>query len=395
MEQVNYVKRVVPEGATTFEVVFVLDNPGTLTEGMTASASLTASDGTPVYPYQSGSLEYYETTKLTVKVAGPVEQVKLMNYADVSTGQLLVKLGDKDASADIASKQNSLREAQKGVDTAVKALEEAQKKLDNYHATAPISGKVLSCGLVAGETVSSGASIQIADTATMVVDINIDERNVGYVTTGMLVNLQDQMGNSYMGTVEQVALTAKAENGVANFPATVMVENPDGMLMTGTYVNYSFVASQSNDCLVVPVQAVMSVTLPSSAMGENATSGEEGAVFNEGLPEGEGEVQPDKPAADGGVHAHSLGMTISSSGPSGTMGGAPTGGDTTTVCFVQGTPDDRAIDADPSWQMPEGFFAVQVETGLSDESNVEIKSGLNEGDMVFTGYMTQSANNWG
>ena len=45
--------------------------------------------------------------------------------------------------------------------------------------------------------------------------------------------------------------------------------------------------------------------------------------------------------------------------------------------------------------MPEGFFAVRVETGLNDESNVEIKSGLNEGDMVFTGYMTQSANNWG
>lgn len=393
VEQVNYVKRVVPEGAMTFEVVFVLDNPGTLTEGMTASASLTASDGTPVYPYQSGTLEYYETTKLTVKVAGPVEQVKLMNFADVSAGQLLVKLGDKDASADIASKQNSLREAQKGVDTAVKALEEAQKKLDNYHATAPISGKVLSCGLVAGETVGSGASIQIADTATMVVDINIDERNVGYVTTGMFVNLQDQMGNSYMGTVEQVALTAKAENGVANFPATVMVENPDGMLMTGTYVNYSFVASQSNDCLVVPVQAVMSVTLPSSAMGENATSGEEGAVFDEGLPEGE--VQPDKPAAEGGTQAHRLGMMISSSGSSGSMGSAPTGGDTTTVCFVQGTPDERAIEADPSWQMPEGFFAVQVETGLSDESNVEIKSGLNEGDMVFTGYMTQSANNWG
>lgn len=78
------------------------------------------------------------------------------------------------------------------------------------------------------------------------------------------------------------------------------------------------------------------------------------------------------------------------------MGGvSPTGGDTYTVCFVQGTPDERAIEADPSWQMPEGFFAVQVETGLSDESNVEIESGLNEGDMVFTGYMTQSANNWG
>ena len=75
VEQVNYVKRVVSEGGVTFEVVFVLNNPGTLTEGMTASAALTTSDGTPIYPYESGKLEYYQTTTIATKAAGPVEQV--------------------------------------------------------------------------------------------------------------------------------------------------------------------------------------------------------------------------------------------------------------------------------------------------------------------------------
>jgi len=80
----------------------------------------------------------------------------------------------------------------------------------------------------------------------------------------------------------------------------------------------------------------------------------------------------------------------------GSMGGSFGGkSDTATVCFVQGEPDERAIEADPSWNMPEGFFAVVVTTGLSDETNVEITSGLNEGDMVFTGYMTNSANTYG
>lgn len=59
VEQVNYVKRVVPEGSVTFEVVFVLDNPGTLTEGMTASAVLTSAGGSAIYPYESGKLEYF------------------------------------------------------------------------------------------------------------------------------------------------------------------------------------------------------------------------------------------------------------------------------------------------------------------------------------------------
>lgn len=438
VEQVNYVRRVVPEGGVTFEAVFVLDNPGTLTEGMAASAELTAPDGTPIYPYQSATLEFYETTKVTVKVAGPVLSVNLMNYADVQKGQTLVQLGDTDASADIANKQNSLRQAQKDVDKAVEDLEAAQKKLENYHATAPISGRVLTCGLTLGEIVGSGSSIYIADTSTMMVDINIDERNIGYVSPGMLVDIQDQMDNYYMGVVEQVALTAKAENGIATFPATVVVDNPDGKLMTGSYLNYTFVASQSNDCLVVPIQAVKNVTLAEGqqvyddsgfnpddyinqgfvdevianaeeeqnlpedfAGGEDMTEGEDMAG-GEALPQ-DGEMtlfegqdlgeQGEEVIADNAVPG-AMAVSASFSGRSAMGPSAFRGNGTATVCFVQGTPDERAIEAQEGWDVPEGFFVVVVETGLSDESNVEIKSGLREGDIVFTGYVTNSADSW-
>ena len=276
---------------------------------------------------------------------------------------------------------------------------------------------------------------------SMLVNINIDERNIGYVSKGMMVDLQDRSGNYYMGTIEQIALTAKAEEGVAVFPATVEVANPDGMLMTNTYMSYSFVASQSDDCLVVPVQAVMNVTLTpeqKDAMGITDDTGGTGdgmddmmmpvdgdmLVIPEGgdgaLPEGDealpesGDGEGDltgvgEPAAlpegeegiavDDNVVPRMGGMVIvesvggvsfgSSRGPS-----AFKNSDTATVCFVMGEPDERAIPADVSWNMPEGYFAVLVETGLSDESNVEIKSGLNEGDEVFTGYLTNSGSRW-
>lgn len=420
VEQVNYVKRVVPEGSVTFEVVFVMDNPGTLTEGMSASASLTGANGLPAYPYESGKLEYFETTDLTVKVGGPVEFVSLMNYADVQAGQTLVRLGSKDAQADIAAKQNSRREAlkrvedaQKAVDTAQTAVEDAQKKLENYHAVAPISGQVISCGLMAGEEVSSGASIYIADTATMMIDISIDERNIGYVSTGMMVDIRDMMGNYYMGIVDSVSLSATAENGVASFPAVVVVDNPDGMLMTNSYVDYTFVASQSDNCLVVPIQAVINVSLP----GEDGMMGGGDMMFPEGgdisipqggdiavpedevaVPEdagidlavdGDVEVINDNEVPQGVMIVESYGGFSSSRGPSAFQNSS-----SATVCFVKGEPDERAIEADESWNMPEGFFAVRVETGLSDASNVEIKSGLNEGDEVFTGYITDTASSW-
>lgn len=391
VEQVNYVRRIVPEGSVTFEVIFVMDNPGTLTEGVVASATLTGADGSPIYPYESGTLEYFETTELTAKVAGPVEYVNLMNYADVKAGQSLVKLGDKDQQSKIASKRTSIREQQKSVDNALEALEEAQEKLDNYHAVSPIAGRVLSLGgLAIGQEVSSGSQIQIADTSTMMVDISVDERNVGFVSVGMGVDLQDMMGNYYFGTVETVALTAKSENGVASFPATVVVDNPEGSLMSGSYVDYTFIASQSDNCLVVPIQAVKNVSLAHLQADGGDAMGEDGM-----MDMGDGSLMvPEDAIPEAMVAPMGGGVMImdggSSMGPSAFAGK----GDTAAVCFVKGEDTEgRGIEPDPSWEMPEGFFAVQVETGLNDESNVEIKSGLNEGDEVFIGYMTNSA--WG
>ena len=44
-------------------------------------------------------------------------------------------------------------------------------------------------------------------------------------------------------------------------------------------------------------------------------------------------------------------------------------------------------------EIPEGFWAVPVEIGISDNSNVEIKSGVEEGTEVFT--QIQSLQAWG
>ena len=42
-----------------------------------------------------------------------------------------------------------------------------------------------------------------------------------------------------------------------------------------------------------------------------------------------------------------------------------------------------------------GYYAVPVETGISDNYNVEIKSGLEEGDVVFTTVQTNSSSPYG
>ena len=59
-----------------------------------------------------------------------------------------------------------------------------------------------------------------------------------------------------MGIVESISLEGKFENGYSYFPAIIRVDNPDGRMLTGMSVDYNLVASQSDDTLLVPVQAV-------------------------------------------------------------------------------------------------------------------------------------------
>ena len=411
VEQINKVRFVSPEGATHFEVVLVLDNPGTLAEGMDASAGLTAADGTPIYPYQNGKLEYYESTKITAKATGPVERVSLLNYGDVKAGQLLVQLGAKDTDEEIASKENALKAAQE-------KLEEATKELEKYNAVAPIDGTVLQCSLTEGQEVSSGQGITIADTSQMIIEIQVDERNARYIKAGMMVDI-NQYGTPYVGIVESVSMTASGENGVASIPAVVTVDNYDGSMIPGTYAEYSFVASESEDCLTVPVQAVKYVSFanvqlpetldadPSAGMDDGMMDDGmmddgmmddgmvDGGMMDDGMVDGGVEALPQ--SYSGGAFADPLGMVA---GPmpgggvivdGGSMGGSSGGASddsTGVIVWVKSkeAPANAILEPDPTWDCPEGFWAVPVEVGLSDNSKVEITRGLAEGQEVFIGY---------
>ena len=411
VEQINKVRFVSPEGATHFEVVLVLDNPGTLAEGMDASAGLTAADGTPIYPYQNGKLEYYESTKITAKATGPVERVSLLDYGDVKAGQLLVQLGAKDTDEEIASKENALKAAQE-------KLEEATKELEKYNAVAPIDGTVLQCSLTEGQEVSSGQGITIADTSQMIIEIQVDERNARYIKAGMMVDI-NQYGTPYVGIVESVSMTASGEKGVASIPAVVTVDNYDGSMIPGTYAEYSFVASESEDCLTVPVQAVKyvsfaNVQLPETLDADPSAGMDDGmmddgmmddGMMDDGMVDGgmvdggmvDGGVEALPQSYSGGAFADPLGMVaVPMPGGGGVVDGGSMGGSsggasddsTGVIVWVKSkeAPANAILEPDPTWDCPEGFWAVPVEVGLSDNSKVEITRGLAEGQEVFIGY---------
>lgn len=317
VEEVHMVSRITPEGSKLFSAEIVVKNEGALTADMAASATV-AVNGETVYPYEAGKLAYYRTGDLTSTVSGTVISSSLVNYLQVTAGQVLVRIDGESSESEIFTAQQNLEEARKTLDTA-------QKNLDNCNAVAPIDGTVIGLAIQPGSELEANTTvITIADTSTIVVDATVDERNVSYVKPGMSVEI-DQWGTTFYGTVDTVSLNSKAENGVASYPMVISVDNPDGTLMTGSYVDYKLTASENDNCLVLPIQCIKSVPL------EDGSAADVVFVKSGSRPENAIDI-------------------------------------TTTV---EGVPSS-------------GFWPVPVETGISDDYNVEIKSGVEEGMEVFT-----------
>ena len=247
VEKVNRVSFVSPEGAVHFEAVILFDNPGTLTAGMDASAVLTAGDGSEIYPYENGQTQFYETRDVLAKASGPVVgKGNLLNHANVGEGEELLYLGSSTIDEKIKAQQTK--------------LEQAQESMNNFNAVAPIDGQVLSCALVPGQDVKEGdTAITISNTTTMVVDIQVDSRNIGFIQAGMTMELTDDYGNPCMGTVTNVAMQGEVGTGTTTYPVKLEVDNSMGSIYNGSWLNYKLVTAESVDCVTVPNQCIKRV----------------------------------------------------------------------------------------------------------------------------------------
>ena len=315
IEAVHMVSRITTEGSKLFSAEIILDNEGALTAEMAASATVNV-NGETVYPYEPGKLEYYRTGDLTSTVSGTVISSSLVDYLQVSTGQVLVTIDGEESESELFTIQQNLESAQE-------ELETAEKNLANCNATAPIDGMVIGLTIQPGDEIAANTTVvTISDTSTITVSANVDERNISYIKPGMMVNL-DQWGTPAMGTVETVSMSSTVNNGVATYPITISADNAEGSIQVNSYINYNLTASENDNCLILPLQCVRTV------------STEEG--------------------------------------------------ETLQVVYVSGSKPDSAVENIMADEMiPEGYWAVPVEIGISDNYNVEIRSGVEDGTEVFT-----------
>ena len=92
VERVDKTGGKSPRGAPLVEAVLVLENPGALTEGMTAYGIIHSEILGPLTPNEAGTLSYYRDTAITAQTDGIAEALFMKEGYAFKEGETLLKL---------------------------------------------------------------------------------------------------------------------------------------------------------------------------------------------------------------------------------------------------------------------------------------------------------------
>ncbi len=228
-------------------------------------------------------------TQLQASLAQTQAQYAVAN-ADYQRYQTLNRAGF--ASAQLMSQQRAARDtAAAAVAGARATLASAQTDLSRTVIRSPINGVVVDKQVSVGQSVA--ASFQAATLFTIAQDlshlqanISVDEADIGDVREGQEVQFTVDAfpDRDFQGSVSQVRQQGVSDQGVVSYTVVVTADNPDHTLLPGMTANADIVIERQNNVLRVPNTAVrFRPTDPALiARGQALTQGRSGAASAQG-----------------------------------------------------------------------------------------------------------------
>ena len=204
----------------------------------------------------------------------------------------------------------------------------ATENLGYAEIYAPIDGIIISREVEIGQTVVANMEVAniftIADLNNMQVIGDVDEADIGQVKTGQRVtfSVDAYPDDIFSGKVTQVRLNPTEESNVVTYEVVVSADNSEGKLIPGLTANLTIYTAETHNAILITTKALKFA--PKELPGQS-------------LPQPSGKA-PENAAA-----------------------------------LVWILSDNKLVP-------------TPVTTGVNNGINVEIKSGLKEGDIVATGY---------
>ena len=376
---VSSMEETLSGGRLVKNVTVEVSNPGGLTTDTAASVTV---DG--FVCSAEGTFAAKTETTLSVEISGnkslEIENLLIHEGSYVEKNSDLFRVTAKTAEEYLKEFKDAVESADDNLENAENKLSNTQDNVDDYTITAPISGTVITKNAKVGDKISKSSSgtttmAVIYDLSTMTLEMSVDELDVANVKVGQSVEVTADAveGETFTGTVTNVSLQSSYSNGVTNYPVTVTLDDT-GSLLPGMNVDAKIILDSSENALVIPASALMRgnrvYVKKSSDSTENADTQRNGSSDNAGDADSER-----KNHGDGTQNADSADRQPDA--------GAEASGSSKGSGTDNSSSKSTGSGKSGSSNVPDGFEAVQVTTGIINDDYVEILSGLSEGDEVY------------
>ena len=376
---VSSMEETLSGGRLVKNVTVEVSNPGGLTTDTAASVTV---DGF-VCSAEATFTAKTETT-LSVELSGnkslEIENLLIHEGSYVEKNSDLFRVTAKTAEEYLKEFKDAVESADDNLENAENKLSNTQDNVDDYTITAPISGTVITKNAKVGDKISKNSSgtttmAVIYDLSTMTLEMSVDELDVSSIKVGQSVEITADAveGETFTGTVTNVSLQSSYSNGVTNYPVTVTLDDT-GSLLPGMNVDAKIILDSSEDALVIPASALMRgnrvYVKKSPDSTENADTQRNDSSDNAGDADSER-----KNPGDGTQNADSADRQPDA--------GAEASGSSKGSGTDNSSSKSTGSGKSGSSNVPDGFEAVQVTTGIINDDYVEILSGLSEGDEVY------------
>lgn len=256
----------------TIEVI----NPGGIAAGMSGSASIGSTDCNT-----AGTFSVKSEGTLLADGSGTIETLKIKEGGYLKKGAAYLVLED-------ATVGDSVKSSELNVESAKNQLSSAEKSLDDYRVTAPISGTVITKNAKAGDNINATYANPLAviyDLSKVKFRMKVDELDVLKIQVGQEVKVTaDALPEIEMtGHITNISLEAITNGGVTEYPVTVEMDDV-GSLLPGMNVSATIVLDEKKNALCIPVDSLMRGNLVYVKNAQDQQTSEE--ELADGVPDG-------------------------------------------------------------------------------------------------------------
>ncbi|HEX6928413.1 MAG TPA: efflux RND transporter periplasmic adaptor subunit [Gammaproteobacteria bacterium] len=228
-----------------------------------------------------GSLSAVRGVDVSAEVAGVVEEIFFESGQQVEKGALLVQLDDAAEQAELPGLRARAKQAEKNLErtrqivseglAAEEALDAAQSEYDQAVSTlrarevtiekkairAPFAGRLGIRQVDVGAYVQAGDPIvTLQSLDPLYINFTLPQQRLGSIEPGQVLEISTEAfsGEGFTGKV--TAISPKVDPATRNFAVQGEIDNPEGRLRPGMFVEVEVLAGNPNDFVTVPRTAV-------------------------------------------------------------------------------------------------------------------------------------------